>query len=171
MVLAAGTILAVAALAAPTVISAGGSENGAGAYGGQSALAYWTWQSSGFRSMPGGLALLSTTVGTPTLLPRVATGTTMYRINAATAGQSAVLWSFSMTTAAPLSTEIELRFVAGTSGSPTHITAYVETPNPGAGAAITFSFYFDAGTAPANGFTVETAQAVALACPTVGNCP
>jgi hypothetical protein len=170
-----GTVVLVSAaalggvLAAPTTISQGTAEQGVGAYVGDQSLAYWTWQSTVLATIPAAVpGGASVNPAAPSILP---VGARSYTINAATAGHPAVRWIFQETTAAPMSTELELRFVVGLTNPAAHITVYVETQAAPPGAAHNYRFYWDAGAFAPTAITIETMEATVLACTAVGNCP
>jgi hypothetical protein len=171
LVLAVVGALVGVTVAAPILFQPGGGESGQGAYSSQTALTYWTWQSSSVSKLPGGLGAASTTVGTPTVLTRLATGTTSYRLTSATAGNLSLRWSFSLTTTAPTSVEFELRFTVGISASPVTLRVYLETPATAPGAALPFSFYWDLGSSATSSFSIAEFQVVSLQCAAIGNCP
>lgn len=157
------------ALGAATQVTQGPVENSQGAYVAQAGLTYWTWHATILDTIPTPVpASASTTVAAPTVLPGAGTS---YDINPSTAGAQAVRWQFSEGTTAPVSTEIELRFVAGLNGPSSSIRIYLETQTLPPVGALTFYLYWDAGAFPPASLTVETMQITVLACTAVGTCP
>jgi hypothetical protein len=177
-----GTFLAIAAVVAISVtglgvaaglgsqILLGGGETGQGSDVTQHALAYWTWTSTVSGTIPTPVPVaISHTVTAPTRLPRFAG--TSYALNAATAGQASVVWTFSEATTAPRSTELVLTFVEGVGATTTTILAYVETSARVPLAALSFVIYWDAGTSLPTGFAISSLTATVQACTGIGVCP
>jgi len=168
VVLVASTV-AGWSLAAPATVGPGNTEQGQGADVGEKTPAYWVWQAAQIWGIPSPVpTALSTTSLTPTLLP---TTSSSFRINAAAAANTSVRWEFLETTAAPGSTELELRFTDGLSRPATTLTVYLETRPGTLPGALTFFVYWDAGTFGPSGVTVQTMQVNVLVCVSVGNCP
>ncbi len=162
--MALGSVLGASALFGP-----GSTEDGQGAYVSESTPAYWTWQETLRGTIPAPVpAAVSLAAHVPTLLPALATA---YRLAPATAGNNSVRWVFQEATTTPRLTELELRFTVGVAGSTVKITAYVESATTVLGAALDFTFYWDAGTAGPTAVTVATMQATVLVCTAVGVCP
>ncbi len=156
-------------LAASAQVTSGTAERGQGAYVSETGQAYWTWRDSQIRVVPTPVpAAVSLLAAAPTRLPGAPTS---YMINAGVAGATAVRWQFTEATTAPVSTELELRFAVGLSATAVHITAYVETQAAHIGAAIVFTFYWDAGAFAPGTITIETIQATVLVCTSIGTCP
>lgn len=170
----AATILIVSAAVGTVVgasaqFGAGATEKGQGAYVSESNPAYWVWQSTLLGTIPTPLpGLISLRAAAPTLLPVASTN---YRIDAATVGNTSVVWQFQEATTAPHSTELELRFTAGLSGTAVKITGYVETRAVAILAALTFTFAWDAGAFAPGVVTVESMQVSVLVCTAIGTCP
>jgi hypothetical protein len=136
---------------------------------GEATPTYWTWEAAQIWHIPSPVPpALSTTAGTPTVLPTVASA---FRINLAAAGNVSVRWSFRETTAAPASTELELRFTDGLTRPASQLTVYLETRPGVLPAALVFQIYWDAGAFGPSAITVETMQVAVLACTAVGTCP
>ncbi len=102
-------------------------------------------------------ALVSTTDGSPTVLPGASTS---YMIDAGTAGHAALEWVFNETKITPFPTnnEVMVTFTISTGAGPTitTIVAFVETqgtPPPIAG--LQFTFYWDSGSAGAISLNFE----------------
>ena len=167
VVVAVGAVGIAAAVGAQ--IGPGPTETGQGAYVTEHALAYWTWHETLLTTIPTPApAKVSTTIGTPTVLPRAGTS---YSINAATAGQVAVAWTFDELTTAPRSTELALTFLDGLASPATTITVYVESDPRAPFVTTAFVFYWDAGTFAPGTLVVETMTATAVACTAIGTCP
>ncbi len=168
-------VLAVAALATGLALavgaefSSGATETGGGAYVSEAPLAFWEWHETALTAVPDPApALVSVTEAEPT---RLALFGGSYAINAPTAGQTAVAWTFDETTAAPRSTELVLTFANGLSGATTPISVYVETGARAPAGTLAFVFYWDAGTFAPAGLDIETMQATTEQCAAIGNCP
>ncbi|MCI4372464.1 MAG: hypothetical protein L3K02_02295 [Thermoplasmata archaeon] len=156
-------------LGAPATVAPGTVEQGQGADVGEQTPAYWVWQAAQVWGMPSPVpAMLSTVSLTPTLLPAAGAS---FRINGATAANTSVRWEFGETTAAPGSTELELRFTDGLSRAASTLTVYLETRPGTLPAGLTFFLYWDAGAFGPSGVTVETMHVIVLACAGIGRCP
>jgi hypothetical protein len=169
----AGTLLAATFLgwgfAAPATIGSGTPEQAQGADVGEKTPTYWVWEGTQRWMIPTPVpALLSSVVTVPTVLPATAA---TYAINAATAANTSVRWTFQETVAAPTSTELELRFTAGLSRAAVTITVYLETRSTGLTGALLFTLFWDAGPFAPTGITVQTMQVTVQACASVGHCP
>jgi hypothetical protein len=153
-----------------TQVTLGTSETGQGAFVTEHPLAYWTWQSTQLGTVPAVVpAAVSLVARTPTVLPR-AVGRS-YMINAGTAGQTAVLWTFAEQVAAPRSTELMITFSDGLVGAVSTITAYVETSARAPLVAVDFVFYWDAGAFSPTGLSIESLTVTVAACAAIGTCP
>jgi hypothetical protein len=156
-------------LAASATFGLGKSEEGQGAYVGETGLTYWQWRANAVDTIPTPVpGAVSHVVTAPTVL---AGASTSYMINTGKVGNTSVRWEFRETAAAPLSREIELRFTDGLTAIAVKITAYIETRATGIFGPILFYFYWDAGTFAPGSVTVESMQVVALVCSAVGVCP
>lgn len=150
-------------------VSLGTVETGQGAYVSEQGLTYWPWDATALAAVPAPVPLTpSTNPAAPTLL---SPGGRSYTINTAIAGAEAVRWQFSELTTAPRTTEIELRFVVGTSSTTASIRIYVETRGIPPARTLTFYFYWDAGAFPPTVLTIATEQTTVLACSAIGTCP
>lgn len=146
-----------------------GSETAQGAAVTEPTLAYWTWHETAVGTIPDPVpARVSAAEATPTVLPR---GPRSYTINAATADDPAVAWTFDLQTTAPRSTELMLTFVDGLSAPVTTVVVYVETPARDPLLAVAITMYWDAGTFAPGQLVIETMTATAAVCTAVGNCP
>ncbi|MGA8275884.1 MAG: hypothetical protein WB789_10200 [Thermoplasmata archaeon] len=156
-------------LGAPASVGPGTAEQGQGADVGEQSPAYWGWEAAQIWGMPAPVpTLLSTGSSAPTVL---AAASSSYRINSATAANTSVRWEFLETTAAPGSTELELRFVDGLTRAASSVTVYLET-RPGTLAVdLTFLIYWDAGAFGPSGVTVQTMHVTVLVCTGIGRCP
>jgi hypothetical protein len=153
--------------AASLTISAGNTENGAGVSHTTNAIGYLSEAIVGVGIQPAALpTTVSTTMGTPTVLP--AAGTT-YSLNTPTAGDVIHFWRFTEATSAPVSTEVEMQFTVTTSTT-TVVTAYVETQATAPGTAQTFTFSYDLGAATTT-ITLNSVLEISQQCPSVGTCP
>ncbi len=159
------------ALAAGLSITNGSGENGSGVYHTTTTtIAWWSEFSTDASTVPSGLATLSTTVGTPTVL---AGASTSYAINTPTVGDIAHLWKLQETTGASLNTELELIFqltTGGGGGTLTTVTVFVETQSSSPGATLTFTMYYDLG-AGSSGPIVQSLAVIWQQCSGVGTCP
>ena len=164
-------LLAVVAgfgLAAFTVTS-GPALAGGGEYHATNAIAWWTESDVGVSIQPTPLpTTASGVVGTPTVLAAAATN---YGINAAVAGDVSQYWKFTEAVTATVSTELELAFTVSTGAGVSSLTVYAETQVTIPGAAVTFSFYYDLGSAAAGTITLNSVTEIAQQCSAVGTCP
>ncbi|MGA8664959.1 MAG: hypothetical protein WB809_07860 [Thermoplasmata archaeon] len=162
-------LLIGAGIAAPAQLTTGPVETGQGADVGQQGLVYWVWLATQLWGIPTPApTVLSTAVGAPTLLPAAGAS---FTINAATSTDPSVRWEFQETTAAPVSTELELRFLDGLTHAAVAIRVYLETRATPPLAVLDFYLYWDAGTFAPGAVTVATMQVDVLACSAVGTCP
>jgi len=113
-------------------------------------------------------ARVSTTVGTPTMLPMASTN---YTINAATAGDPAVVFVVHETTGLTTHTELELTFTIAVGGSPATSTVKGYVESQAFVMALTFGFFFDTGTISITHATVTTVTMTNQVCSAVGTCP
>ncbi len=172
----AATALAMVAVVggwamASLTITQGANETGGGEYHGAAALTYWSESASGLATQPGTLpTAVSTTVTAPTVLAGAATN---YAVNAAVAGDVAQYWKFTETTAAPVSTEVEIQFTVSTGATPTvtSVTVYIETQTAAPGAAIVFTLYYDLGSPATGTITLNSVTQIDQQCSAVGTCP
>jgi hypothetical protein len=171
------TALAMAAViggwtvAAAFTVQQGNTETGGGAYHGTSSLTYWTETSVGVGSEPSTLpAVISTTVGTPTVLGGAAAN---YAVNTPVATDVVHFWKFTEAAGAPVSTELELQFTVSTGAGPTitQVTSFVETQATSPGAAIVFTIYYDLGSPASGTITLNSVTEISQTCSAVGNCP
>jgi hypothetical protein len=150
-------------------VTLGTVENGQGAYVSEQALTYWPWAGTVLAPVPTPVPVMpSTNPAAPTLL---GAGGRSYVLDAATAGAEGVRWQFSELTTAPRHTELELRFLVGTSAATSAIRIYVETRGFAPIRTLTYFFYWDAGAFPPTSLTIATEQATVLACAAIGTCP
>jgi len=95
------------------------------------------------------------------------------RIDAATAGNLALVWVFNETVGVSAGTEIELNFhihyLVGVTAATASITVYIETQRAALTGTLTFTVYWDSG--HATGVTFVDQLEVAQACPALGVCP
>jgi hypothetical protein len=173
LILLSTTLVAVAfavgfGAAASLSVTNGATENGGGTYHATNSIAYFPEAITGVGIQPAALpSVLSSTVGTPTVL--AAAGTT-YSLNSPTAGDFLHFWKFTETTSAPASTELELQFTVTTSVTSLTSTAYVETQASIPGSAQTFEISYDLGS-PTSTITINSVLEIAQQCPSVGTCP
>jgi len=154
---------------APATVGPGTTEQGGGADVGEQTPTYWTWEAAQIWVIPTTLPpLLSSNSPAPTLLPAASSS---FRMNAATAGNTSVRWEFTETTAAPASTELELRFTDGLTRAAAAFTVYLETRPGTLLVPNTFFVFWDAGAFGPSGITVQTMQVDVLVCASVGHCP
>lgn len=155
--------------AAPATVGPGTTEQGQGADVGERTTAYWLWEGAQLWHIPNpSPSVLSTTATLPTVLPA---GSGTFSINAATATNTSVRWTFEETTAAPPSTELELRFIDGLTRTAAIITVYLETRTTAPTAPLAFILYWDAGAFAPTGITIQTMQVTVQACSSLGHCP
>ena len=147
------------------------TETGQGNYVNTASIAWWSLSASN----PGAVAVvpstvptsLSTTIGTPTVLPASATS---YMVGSGTAGHIAQVMKFTETTAAPINTEVEVT-VTVNAASTTTTTVYIETQSAAPSANIVFTLYIDVGDASAATITINYAEQISQQCSSVGSCP
>ncbi|MGA9839512.1 MAG: hypothetical protein WBE40_06375 [Thermoplasmata archaeon] len=157
------------AAALATQISEGTAESGQGAYVAQSSLTYWNWEGTLLGTIPLPVPrTVSTAVATPTVLPA---GRRSYTVNAGTAGQTSVEWTFGQGVSAPTSTELVITFVLGLNHPVVTISIYVETNARASAAVSTYHFYWDAGTFAPGSLAIETMTATVQVCTSIGTCP
>lgn len=155
--------------AAPATVGPGTTEQGQGADVGEKTTAYWLWEGAQLWHIPNPApTVLSTTATVPTLLPALSGS---FSINSATATNTSVRWTFEETTAAPTSTELELRFTDGLTRTAVVITVYLETRTTAPTAPLAYFLYWDAGAFAPTGITVQTMQVTVQACTSLGHCP
>ena len=171
------TVIAILALAGSWVMAAsfsisnGNTETGGGAYHGTALLGFWSETTVGVGSEPGVLpAVLSTTIGTPTVLAGAAAN---YAVNAPTANDIVHFWKFAETNAAPINTEIQMQFTISSGAVPTvtQVTVYVETQAVAPVGTITYTIYYDLGSPSSGTITLNSVTEVNLQCSAVGTCP
>ncbi len=168
--LAAAVLLVGGLVSASLLLTGGPNETAQGVYVGETSLAYWQWGSSDYRLLPAGLPPVSTSAGTPTVLSATA-GATLYRIGAATAGNLSVEWNFTLTSAAPGSTEIEVAVTGGGGGASICAPFYVETPAGPPRGPVTDAVYLDLGPAATNAVVLATLSETSRVCTSIGTCP
>ena len=142
--------------------------HGTGNYVHGARLTFFTQDSVWTSAIPATVpAAISTTVGTPTVLPT--TGLS-YVINAATAGDGAIEWNFTETTTPPHNTELELTFLITSGATPTNATVsvYLKTQAANPASTLTFIVYFDTGIGAA---ILEESVEVTQECGAAGACP
>jgi hypothetical protein len=112
----------------------------------------------------------SVTAGFPTHLGRVS-ATRM--VNAGTAGDEAVEWTFNESTGLAAATEIEVElsvsYLIGAISHSFSATVYVESQARALPTPLTFEFVWDSGAT--TGVTPTSELALALVCSAVGTCP
>lgn len=157
-------------MAASFAVTQGPVETGGGVYHGTAALTYWTESGAGVGTQAATPTLLSTTAGTPTVLP--ARGTS-YAVNTPLVNDITHYWKFSEATTAPVSTEVELELSVSTGAVPvvTSVVVYVETQATAPGTTQTFVLYFDLGSPATATITLNSVTQVSLQCSAVGTCP
>jgi hypothetical protein len=151
--------------AAGITFTTGGAENGLGSSHTTTSPAWWSETSVGIGTQGVPPTTLSSAVGTPTVL---AAASASYDINTGTAGDWVHFWKFQETTGAPTSTELELQFTVVESSTTVQTTAYVETQTTAPGSTLTFTVYYDLGSATV---TLNSVVEVAQTCSAVGTCP
>jgi len=169
LVIAAG--IAGFAAGAALKITNNGTIRGIGEYVSTSGISTW-WTAGEVESttipatVPGAV---STTVGTPTVLPA---SNANYTLNAATAGSKAILWEFVENTTAPPSTELELNVNISVGPSATvSIVAFVETQSSAPVANLTFQFYYQTGVVTLTKTVIQSFTEVSQQCTSIGVCP
>lgn len=159
------------ALAGSLTISSGSSESANGNFESTNSIAWWTQSSVGLSSTPSTVPTsISTTAGSPTVLGATATS---YLIGSGTAGDVAHFFKMSESTSAPVSTEIEIVFTISTGSTPTTTTStvYLETQSTAPGSALTFTLFYDLGSAGSGTIVLNSVQEISQLCSAVGTCP
>lgn len=166
-------VVAVAAagvvVATPLKITKGVAERGAGTYVGfTSTASYWTFVKLANGIVATGAAPASTTNSTPTVLPM--NGTTDLTLGGASAGASALIWTFTLAAGAPAKTELRLVFNLSFAAGTTSITVYLESPLTSPGAAETVRLYDAPGTITPTVATIASLTVATHVCTSVGAC-
>ena len=163
-------VLAAFGMAASLTITSGPPLAGGGEYHATNSIAWWTESDVGVSIQPTVLpTTVSATVGTPTTL----VAGTAYGINAAVAGDVGQYWKFTEATTMTINTELELSFTVSTGAGPTitTTTVYILTQAAAPGAAVTFAFYYDLGSAATATIQLNSVTEIAQQCSAVGTCP
>jgi hypothetical protein len=171
-----GTIVALLVLgggwvmAASFAVTQGPVETGSGVYHATAALTYWTESVAGVTTQTATPAVLSTTVGTPTVLPAAGIS---YAINTPTVNDVTHYWKFTEATTAPASTELEVSISVstGTPATVTNVVVYIETQVTIPATAQTFTLYYDLGSPATATITLNSVTQISEACSAVGTCP
>jgi hypothetical protein len=156
---------------ATLTITSGAALNGGGEYHATNGITWWTETDVGVSVQPTVLPIaVSQVVGTPTVLAAAAAN---YGVNAPVANDVAQYWHFSEAAGATVNTELEISFTVSTGAGPTitTVTVYIETQATTPAGAITFSFYYDLGSAAAATITLNSVTEIAQQCSAVGTCP
>jgi len=148
------------------------AETAGGAYVSEGGLTWWSEVALVSGSIPGTVPpATGSVVGTPVVLSAAGSS---YRIGAATAGHLAQVFWFNETTAAPLSTEFEIKITVSVGGTPATTTTvgYLETRTTAPGSTLTYLVYFDTGAAalPGTAFLTTVTQ-LTQQCTGIGTCP
>lgn len=155
------------ALAALTVTSAAMTASGASVN--TTGLAHWYQVQAQTATIPTTVPTqVSSTVGTPTVLPYASTN---YTINSATAGDPAVVFVVHETSGLAARTELELTFSISVGGSPATSTVKAYVESQAMAMPLTFGFFFDTGTISIAHATITSVQLTNQACSAVGTCP
>ena len=152
-------------------VTKGTAERARGLYLAANDLGTW-WVATKFAVMtvPATVPPLASALnGSPTMLPN---GTTSLVAANATSGATAIAWSFSLTSAAPLSSEIELRLNVSIAAGPTlHLIIFLVTnASAVSGTATVRLFVPTSGVMPSQ-TDLESSTVRSLACTAVGSCP
>lgn len=159
------------AVAGSLTINSGPSEAGNGNFESTTSLAWWTQASVGLAATPGTVpTAISSTVGTPTVL---AGSSQSYMANTGTAGDVAHFFKMTENTGAPASTELEIVITVSTGSTPSvnTIPLFVESQASPPGSALTFTIYYDLGSASSATVVLNSVQQISQQCASVGVCP
>lgn len=159
------------AMAGSLTINSGGTEAGNGNYETTSSISWWTQSTVGLAAFPSGSpTALSSAVATPTVLAASAQN---YPINTGTAGDVAHYFKMTESTGAPTSTELEMVFSISTGSTPTitTVTVFLESQTSAPGSALTFTLYYDLGSAASASIVLNSVQQISQQCSSVGSCP
>jgi len=157
-------------MAASFAVNQGAVETGSGAYHGTAALTYWTETTAGVTTQAGTPAVLSAIMATPTVLPAAGIS---YGVNAPTLNDVTHFWKFTEATTSPVSTELELEFTVSSGAVPviTLVTVYIQTQAVIPGTAVTFTLFYDLGSASSGTITLNSVTEISQQCGAVGTCP
>lgn len=158
-------------IAQTLTITQGIAEQGQGVYHGTNQIAWWTETDAGVSVLPTNpFGTLSTTVGTPTPL---ASTTTSYGINTQVGNDEAQFWKFTEDTTAVVNTELEIAFTVSTGSSPVVATdtVFVQTQTADPGTALTFSLFYDLGSASSGTIVLNSVTEITQQCSVPGTCP
>ena len=151
-------------------ISKGTVERGQGTGVGFSGVgSWWSFEKVTSGVVAGVARLGNLSAAAPSVLP--ANGSVDLLLANGTAGASAEIWTFFASTAAPRSTELELRFgLSGSSGSAT-ATLYVEVGPAGVASTVTVRLYLPTTGGSPSVLTTTAVAADSFGCAAVGSCP
>lgn len=152
-------------------VTKGTTENGRGMYLTSNGLgAWWTPSKFAVSTVPTPLpGILSTSSATPSVL----SNTTQPMLDqVGSAGESALLWQVSVTTGAPVSTEIELTFNVSLGSVPlTQLKVYIETNGSAPGGPITYRLYYPFSAPAPTAVAIQAMSIEAQLCVSIGRCP
>ena len=159
------------AMAGSLTIFNGTPEAANGNYEATTNIAWWSQASVGLSATPSStLTVLSSTVSSPTTL---ATSNQAYLANSGTAGDVAHFFKMSETSSAPINTELEIVFTISAGSTPviTTVTLFVETQSAAPSGTLTFTIYYDLGSASSASVVLNSVQQISQVCGSLGNCP
>lgn len=159
------------AMAGALTIATGSPEGANGNYETTNGITWWTQSSVGLASTPGTVPTqLASSAASPTVL---ASAGQAYMANTGTSNDVAHFFKMTEATAAPTGTELEITFSVSTGTTPvvTTLTVYVETQASAPASALTFTIYYDLGSASSASIVLNSVQQISQQCGAVGTCP
>ena len=151
-------------------VSKGPTEKGGGLYVAPTNIGSW-WRFGVLTpgTLPSGTTSVSLTPASPSSI--AVSSTVSFAVNGSTAGAGAEVWTFLLSTSAPISVEVELRFNVSLAGQTTHVIAFVQTPSSALSSGESVRFYFVTGSVATVGTTVQSLVESSAQCTSVGVCP
>lgn len=159
------------AMAGALTIATGASESANGNYEATNSISWWTQSSVGIATTPGTVPTqLGSTATTATTL---GSANASYMANTGTANDVAHFFKMTESTSAPTGTELKITFSVSTGSTPvmTTVTVYVTTQATAPSSALTFTIYYDLGSASSTSIVLNSVQQISQVCASPGTCP
>lgn len=160
------------ALAGALTIGTGPTEAANGSFESTTAISWWSQTAIGLAAMPSPVpgSVAGTTAGSPQVLGST---TLAYALNAATAGDVTQYFKMTEASGAPASTELSIVFTLSVNATPVAkiVTAFLETPSSSPSSAVSYTFYYDLGSATGGTIVLNSVQEISQTCASVGSCP
>ena len=159
------------AMAGSLTITSGTPESANGNYESATSISWWTQASVGLAATPSTVPTsLSGTAGSPTVLGATSTA---YMANTGTSGDVAHFFKMTEASSAPVSTELEVVLTVSAGSTPvvTTLTLFVETQTSAPSGALTFTLYYDLGSASSASVVLNSVQQISQQCGAIGTCP